>query len=153
MSETIDPQQARDRIENAYRQARFEPVETAEEKRLRRQAAMWKGENAEMERAIELRETRPAKFDQLGPEIHTSVGFYEAAKNAHTRWEERDKTPKVPSVRWAQADLDHALEQRQLARAKAEAPDAPDGAARELDRATGEVQHARRVLDDALDAA
>ena len=82
-----------------------------------------------------------------------SLGRYEAARDAHTAYEARDKTPKVPSVRSAQIDLDHALEQRQLARAKAEAPDAPDGAERELDRATAEVQHARRVLDDALDAA
>ncbi len=102
---------------------------------------------------IKLRSERPDVFDALPPELKTSLGYYEAARDAHKAYEARDKTPKVPSVKWAQADLDHALEQRQLARAKAEAPDAPDGAERELDRATGQVQHARRVLDDALDAA
>lgn len=150
---TIDAQTARNHIENAYRQARHTVAETPEEKKLRRAAEQWRGADPQMEQAIELREKQPEKFDALPPEVHMSLGRYEAAREAHTAYEARDKTPKVPSVRWAQADLDHALEQRQLARAKAEAPDAPDSAARELDRATGEVQHARRVLDDALDAA
>ena len=150
---TFDEQTARDHIEGAYRQARHTVAETPAEKKLRRAAEQWRGEDPQMERVIELREKRPDKFDSLPPEVGMSVGHYEAARDAHEVYAARDKTPKVPSVRWAQADLDHALEQRALARAKAEAPDAPDGAERELDRATAEVQHARRVLDDALDAA
>jgi hypothetical protein len=155
--QTISADTARQRIETHYRESRFRPPESPEERALRRRAATWTGEDEQMERLLAIRRDRPEVYDGLAPELKMSVGRYEDARAAHAELSGRDPEVRTPTLPEARAMLDAALADRDRARlavhAAGEDEDAARVAQQQRERAEAEVRSAEMAFRLAIESS